>query len=114
MWMPMLNKSLADKVVAIHVFANGYKLEEIRLSDFYVDRSSLNPQPLDHFSPEELADPWVRVRSNYGSTFHLRFFEQTPLRLFPSRMIKNSLYLSRRRMHLKNVEHQAISRLAAQ
>jgi hypothetical protein len=95
-WMPVVNASLAEKIVAIHVFANGYKLDEVRSTDFHIDRSETTPEPLDQFSAEELADPWVRIRPNNASNFHLHFFQQTPLRLFRSRSTNNSLPIPQR------------------
>src|SRR6202163_432145 len=54
--------SLAAKLRAIHVLANGYKLAE-----FGHERISIDPESFDHkipprFSTEDLADPWVRIR----------------------------------------------------
>jgi len=95
-WMPVVNASLAEKIVAIHVYANGYKLDEVRSMGFHIDRSETRPEPIDQFSVEELADPWVRIRPNDASYFQMRFFQQTPLRLFRLRLTNNSLPIPQR------------------
>jgi hypothetical protein len=89
--MPILNKSLAEKVKAIHVYANGYKLYEAARSEFSIDNSSFDPKIPAQFSPEELADPWVRIRPKGLSTFVISFSERTPRRLFASPQTPDSL-----------------------
>jgi hypothetical protein len=37
MFLPILNKSLAEKVKAIHIYANGYKLQERDQTVFNID-----------------------------------------------------------------------------
>jgi hypothetical protein len=78
MFMPMLNKSLAEKVKAIHVYANGYKLQEIVQAELSIDTTSFNPEIPTKFTDNELADMWVRIRPMGVSTFRMEFFEQTP------------------------------------
>jgi len=83
MFMPVLNRSLAEKLHSIQVFANGYKLADIGPNDFQIDDSSYKPTVPDVFTPDELADPWVRIRpANMSSTFHLRFTSTTPKRMY--------------------------------
>jgi hypothetical protein len=83
MFMPILNKSLADKLHSIEVFANGYKLTHIGFDDFRIDQSHHKNSFPDTFTPEELADPWVRIRpSNGSSSFELEFMSTTPRRMF--------------------------------
>lgn len=83
MFMPVLNHSLAEKVRSIEVFANGYKLAHIGPEDFILDQSPFEAEMPDTFTPDELADPWVRIRpSNLSSTFHLHFSSITPRRMF--------------------------------
>lgn len=90
MFIFFVNKSLAEKVRAVHVYSNGYKLQEI--TELWVDESQFEPNVPVHFSEDELADPWVRIRpADLGSAFHLRFFEATPVRLFSPEQVKNSL-----------------------
>lgn len=92
MFLPFMNKSLAEKIKAIHVFANGYKLQEIDKEGLRIDYTQVTPQFPVSFTAEELADPWVRIRPNDGSSlFHLRFFDETPKRLFAPTQTKNSL-----------------------
>jgi hypothetical protein len=56
-----LNASLAAKLKAVHVFANGYKLAEYGPDQFTVDAGSFDHQVPPKFSDEELADRWVRI-----------------------------------------------------
>lgn len=90
MFIFFCNKSLAEKVRAIHVYSNGYKLQEI--AELSIDEAEFEPSVPVDFSKEELADPWVRIRpAELSSAFHLRFFEATPTRLFSPEEVKNSL-----------------------
>lgn len=73
MFLPFVNKSLAEKVKAIHVFANGYKLQEIESSDINIDATDINPSFPTQFDDDELKDQWVRIRPKGSSTFHMRF-----------------------------------------
>jgi len=83
MFMPVLNRSLAEKVQAIEVFANGYKLAHIGPEDFMIDCSPFQADGSGAFTPEELADPWVRIRpSDISSSFELHFTSTTPRRMF--------------------------------
>lgn len=61
-YMPMLNKSLSEKIKAIHIYSNGYKLQEIAEGDFSIDTESFDSEFPVQFTEDELADPWVRVR----------------------------------------------------
>jgi len=92
MFMPILNQSLAEKIKAIHIYSDGYKIQEISVGDFTIDQSKFEPNiPVD-FSNQELGDPWVRIRpSNFSSAFSVRFFEQTPKRMFLPEQVENSL-----------------------
>ena len=91
MFLPFINKSLAEKVKTIHVFANGYKLQEIELSEINIDTTEVNPNFPVHFDDDELKDQWVRIRSKNSSTFHMRFFENTPKRMFTPSQVKDSI-----------------------
>jgi len=82
MFLPILNKSLAEKVRSIYMYSSGYKLQETQKAEFYVDTTSFAPKIPVEFSDEELSDPWVRIRPKNDSTFHMRFFEETPKRMF--------------------------------
>jgi hypothetical protein len=84
-----LNRSLADKVKAIHIYGNEYKLGEYGTGAFRVDTGSkFRPDLL--FTPEELSDEWVRIMSDLGP-FRFRFSEMTPVRLFEPVETRNSL-----------------------
>ncbi|MCJ2010441.1 hypothetical protein [Methylobacterium sp. J-092] len=83
MFMPILNKALAQKVSSFDVYANGYHLLALGPSDFRIDNSSFNFSLPGEYSPEELSDPWVRIRPASGSSaFHLYFSSRTPRRMF--------------------------------
>jgi len=90
MFIFFCSKSLAEKVQAVHLYSNGYKLQE--LTELSIDESEFQPNVPVIFSEDELSDPWVRIRpANRSSAFHLRFFEATPTRLFSPEQVKNSL-----------------------
>jgi len=91
MFLPVVNKSLAEKVKAIHIYSSGYKIQEIYQSEFYIDDSTFELELPVEFTHDELTDPWVRIRPKGYSSFHIRFFEETPKRMFTSNQIKNSL-----------------------
>lgn len=92
MFLPILNKSLAEKVKAIHIYSDGYKIQELYSDDFSIDSSEFEPRIPAQFTDEELVDPWVRIRpSNLSSAFHIRFFEKTPKRMFMPEQVENSL-----------------------
>src|SRR6266446_1401412 len=91
-FMPMLNLSLASKLKAIHIYANGYKIQEVSESEFTVDASPLEPQIPVEFTDEELCDRWVRILpSGLGSSFYISFIKQTHKRLFESPTAADSL-----------------------
>ena len=92
MFLPMLNRSLAEKVHAIHIYSNGYKIQEIGSKDFGIDDSEFEPRIPVEFSDQELEDRWVRIRPSTGaSVFYFRFFEQTPKRMFVPEEVKDSI-----------------------
>ncbi|MCF6226668.1 MAG: hypothetical protein L3J22_10275 [Xanthomonadales bacterium] len=92
MFLPIVNKSLASKIKAIHIYSNGYKLKEISHSDLKTDKTEFEPNIPVEFSSNELKDPWVRIRpSHIASAFHIRFFEETPKRMFIPEQVENSL-----------------------
>ncbi len=91
MFLPMINQSLAEKVKAVHVYANGYKLQEISSADFYVDTTEFDPNIPAKFDQDELRDPWTRIRPISSSAFHIRFSEVTPQRMFVPIQVVNSL-----------------------
>ena len=68
-----LNASLAAKLRAIHVLANGYKLAEFGLEQISIDPESFDHEIPPRFSTEDLADPWVRIRGKISSTHSLAF-----------------------------------------
>jgi hypothetical protein len=97
MFLPFINRSLAEKVHAVHIFANGYKIQEIAADDLKIDSTQFDPGVPVDFSPEELNDPWVRIRPNGSSAFHFRFFEQTPKRMYVPETVTDSLESRRKK-----------------
>jgi hypothetical protein len=91
LFLPILNKSLAEKVKAIHIYSNGYKLHEITKSEFGIDTTLFNPEIPANFNDDELKDVWVRIRPSRASAFRIDFFDETPKRMFTSRQTQNSL-----------------------
>lgn len=90
-FIPLLNKSLAEKIKRIHIYSNGYKLQEISQSEFKIDTTPFEPGVPAKFSEVELSDKWVRIWSERGSVFQFSFADQTPKRMFSSRQTPNSL-----------------------
>lgn len=92
MFLPILNRSLAEKICGIHVYSDGYKIQEVRVEDMIVDEAEFEPDiPVD-FTESELEDKWVRFRpSNGSSSFHIRFYERTPRRLYTTGQIEAGL-----------------------
>jgi hypothetical protein len=84
MFLPIMNRSLAQKLRSIHVISNGYKLQEIGPEDFHLEEKPQYDTPIA-FSALELEDPWVIVRPRESSLFEVSFSDTTPARLFESR-----------------------------
>src|SRR5215471_17966925 len=95
MFMPIVNQGLGEKLKAMHVYANGYKLHDIQREDFRIDTTEFETSIPVEFSEEELGDPWVRIRPESASAFSLSFYDQTPKRLFLSSEIIDSLASAR-------------------
>ena len=93
MFLPFSNKSLAEKIKAIHIYSNGYKLQEIGTDGINIDTTECNPNFPVKFDENELKDKWVRIRPPKASAHHLRFFEQTPRRLYTPCLVQDSLCL---------------------
>lgn len=91
MIMPILNRSLALRVKAIHVISSGYKLLEVSADAFEIDETTFEQLVPIEFSDEELADPWTRLRPKDSSVFQLSFFDEIPLRMSSSRRTKNTI-----------------------
>jgi hypothetical protein len=91
MFMPVLNRSLAEKLQSIQVFANGYKLSDIRNDDFLIDYSPFATEIPSKFTSKELTDPWVRIRpTDWASTFRLMFTSTTPKRMYGHEEMRDS------------------------
>ncbi|RUX25824.1 hypothetical protein EOA13_25810 [Mesorhizobium sp. M7A.F.Ca.US.011.01.1.1] len=91
-----MNKSLAEKVKAIHFFGNQYKLAEYERDGFRIDtHGKFEPNLI--FTPSELTDEWRRIMRNFGP-FSIRYSEMTPIRLFEPVEVSNSLPVRRSRM----------------
>lgn len=92
MLLPFCNKTLAEKVKAIRIYSNGYKIKELGPRDIEIDLTEFDPEiPVD-FSEDELKDLWVRIRPAGGySSFNIEFFDETPKRMFMPKQTENSL-----------------------
>lgn len=81
-----LNASLAEKLAAVEIWANGYIIMSASLDDIRIDRTHTDFPIEGHFSDAELSDPWVRLRpSSLNSTFNLDFSGRTPRRVFSAK-----------------------------
>lgn len=91
MYLHFINKSLAQKVKSIHIFSNGYKIQEIHKNDFSIDETDFDAGIPADFSETELADKWVRIRPLVASAFTFSFYEETPNRTFSAKETPNTL-----------------------
>jgi len=85
-----VNRSLGEKIKAIHFLGNEYKLFEVDRSNFRIDTGFEHFEPQLLFSSAELSDEWVRIMSTLGP-FQLRFSSTTPVRMFDPVPTVNSL-----------------------
>lgn len=86
--MPILNKSLAEKLESIRIYANGYMLLDLKKTSFGIDDSEFDLELDGAFSEDELSDPWVRIRpTEFCSAFNLSFTENVPVRMFKSKKV---------------------------
>lgn len=82
MFSMIVNGSLSEKLAALHVFANEYKVGEFRRDAMKLDSPNVNAWRIPvQFSDQELSDPWLRVMNGL-SPFSISFSRSTPLRLF--------------------------------
>lgn len=88
MFILRANRTLAKKIKSFHLMANGYHLGEVRGGDISIDETSSKFDVPLTFTPEELSDPWVRLRPSQESAFHIRFSNLTPKRLYKSPEVK--------------------------
>ena len=86
--MPVMNKSFAEKLDSIEVYANGYKLLSAKRADISIDDSELPFEMPIELTDEEAKDKWVRIRPSYlASHFSFDFSSRVPQRIFTSRFI---------------------------
>lgn len=86
MVMPILNRSLSEKIDRIRIYANGYVLLDLDRSGWVIDDSTFDVALEGVFSERELADPWVRIRpAKFASAFCLSFADSVPVRMFKSK-----------------------------
>ncbi|MBN9009166.1 MAG: hypothetical protein J0H63_03200, partial [Rhizobiales bacterium] len=77
MMIHYLNASLATKLKKIHVYADAYKLAEFGEGRFSIDDQTFTPNIPIEFPPEELQDPWVKIRGGrFSSAQHLDFYDE--------------------------------------
>ena len=90
-----MNRSFSEKVKAIHVYANGFKLDEIT-SNFRITSDSRIGEDIPmQFTEDELRDEWVVLEPKISTFFALDFNEQTPKRMYPPRQTPDSLVMDR-------------------
>jgi hypothetical protein len=85
------NESLAEKIKSIHIYCSGYKLLEISSSSIHIGEHNIDDDFPVEFDENELKDKWVRISPKRESSFHIRFFEHTPKRLFTPKQVESSL-----------------------
>jgi len=85
-----LNKSLAEKMTAMGVYANEYELARYPRSALRIEELSRGFRIPMCFADSELADAWVCVRHGSSSSFHLSFSDYTPRRRFSAAEVANS------------------------
>jgi hypothetical protein len=78
-----LNRSLAEKLKAVQVYGNEYKLAEYSRDIMRIDQTMGNFEIPLFFAEQELADGWVRIMHDL-SPFRVSFSERTPSRVFPA------------------------------
>lgn len=111
MYLPILNCSFAEKVSAIHVYANGYKIDELTREDIRIDPSDFELKIPAIFTSDEMKDQWVRIRpSNFSSSFRVSFSNRTPRRLFDSPLTNDSLEALRKKYREKSTTRQSTQR----
>ena len=76
-----VNKSLADKVTRLIVYANEYKMLDLPRGELTFDNPNSEPDAPWQFSDSELNDKWVRVMQARGGPA-FRFSESTPKRMY--------------------------------
>jgi len=76
-----LNRTLSEKIKAVHIYGNEYKLGEYPAGAFHVDTGFKKFTPGVLFTPDEQSDEWVRIMSN-GGPFRILFSQTTPVRMF--------------------------------
>jgi hypothetical protein len=86
--MPIVNKSLAEKLAGIRIFANSYMLLDLDRDAFQIDNSDFKFDLDKKFTEQELSDPWVRIRpTKLASSFDLSFLDNVPVRMFRSKKV---------------------------
>lgn len=87
-----VNESLAVKLRGIHVYANGYKLQDVDVGQFVIDRTKeADPDIPIAFDAEELRDKWTTIRAHNATFFTLSFSDQTPKRMYETPQIRDGL-----------------------
>jgi len=82
--MPILNKSLAEKLESIKVFGDGYLIQELSKDEILLDNSDFSLGLSPDFSETELSDPWVRLRLKAGFNMRFSFSDVVPSRVYTS------------------------------
>jgi hypothetical protein len=80
-----VNKSLAELIEEIQIYANEYLIFSANKSDLSIDEAPKNLQTVWQFSKKELSDEWRRIMLNSG-TGQFDFSSDTPLRTFTAKL----------------------------
>jgi hypothetical protein len=81
-FMFFTNRSLAEKISTIRIFANDYKLAEFSEGQFSFATSNQRAVVPMLFTAQELEDEWVLLTPPIASAFRLDFSEHTPRRFY--------------------------------
>lgn len=80
----LTNKTLAQRIVSIDIYANGYKLSEIEKHQISIDENDVKSATPLEFTSAELEDSWVIIRPKSASAFSMDFSSRVPVRMFKS------------------------------
>jgi hypothetical protein len=71
MIMPIINRSMAERIESFSLYANEYEILRVNKGEFRIDSTIFSPCIPAIFSDDETKDAWVRIRAFRG-LFKLR------------------------------------------